>query len=68
MKHAEMALQSSGRRGGDSRVFEKPAAGVLQKIPTATELMALSLAHVMAISAEGVLDVGYQVIDVLETD
>jgi hypothetical protein len=44
MKQAEMALQSSGRSGGDSRVLEKPAAGVLQKIATATEPMGLSSA------------------------
>ena len=30
---------SSGRSGGDSLVLEKPAVGVLQKIPMATDCM-----------------------------
>jgi hypothetical protein len=36
MKQAEIAAHSYGRRGGDKRVFDKPAAGVLQMIATAT--------------------------------
>jgi hypothetical protein len=36
MKQAEMAAQSSGRSGGESRVFDCPGAGVLQKMPMAT--------------------------------
>jgi hypothetical protein len=37
IKQAESAAQSSGRRGSDSRALERPAVGVLQKIPTATD-------------------------------
>src|SRR5262245_20890855 len=37
MKHADSAAHSSGRKGGDSRVFEKPAMGVLQMMPMATD-------------------------------
>jgi hypothetical protein len=37
MKHADSMPHSSGRSGGDSLVLEKPAAGVLQKIPTPTD-------------------------------
>src|SRR5262245_2567228 len=66
MKQAEMALHSSGRSSGDSLVLEKPAAGVLQKMPTATELMASLPALVMAISPESPLDVGNQVVNILE--
>jgi hypothetical protein len=36
MKQAESAAHSSGRSGGDRRVLEYPAAGVLQNIPMAT--------------------------------
>src|ERR1700704_1025479 len=36
MKQAERSAHSSGRNGGDSRVFDCPGRGVLQKIPTAT--------------------------------
>ena len=53
MKHAERALQSSGRRGGDRRVLEKPAAGVLQKIPTATELIGPILSLFIMVSPLG---------------
>jgi hypothetical protein len=40
------AFLASGRSGGDRRVLERPAAGVLQKIPIATDriLVALCLA------------------------
>src|SRR5258708_37181206 len=37
MKQAEMPAHSSGRSGGDNRVFECPGRGVLQMIATATE-------------------------------
>ena len=37
MKQADSAAHSSGRSGGDSRVLDRPAAGVLQKMPTATD-------------------------------
>ena len=63
MKHAESALQSSGRNGGDSRVLESPAAGVLQKIPTATDRICVALC-----SLQRLLDVGNQILDVLEPD
>jgi hypothetical protein len=36
MKQAEMAAHSSGRNGGDNRVFDAPGAGVLHMIATAT--------------------------------
>ena len=36
IKQAEIAAHSSGRNGGESRVFERPGAGVLQKMPIAT--------------------------------
>jgi hypothetical protein len=36
MKQAEIAAHSSGRNGGDRRVFDCPAAGVLQTTATAT--------------------------------
>ena len=35
MKQAESAAHSSGRSGGDSRVFDFPGAGVLQTMATA---------------------------------
>jgi hypothetical protein len=35
MKQAESAAHSSGRSGGDRRVFECPGIGVLQKMPIA---------------------------------
>lgn len=38
MKHADIAAHSSGRKGGDSRVFEAPLTGVLHMIATATVL------------------------------
>jgi hypothetical protein len=38
MKQAEIAAHSSGRNGGDSRVFDAPLIGVLQTIATATVL------------------------------
>src|SRR5260370_19340211 len=37
MKQAEKPAHSSGRSGGDNRVFECPGRGVLQMIATATE-------------------------------
>src|SRR5690242_16459797 len=37
MKQADSAAHSSGRNGGESLVLEKPAAGVLQKMPIATD-------------------------------
>src|SRR6185295_18177636 len=37
MKQADSTLHCSGRRGGDNLVLDKPAAGVLQKIATATD-------------------------------
>src|SRR5205085_10116629 len=37
MKQAESPAHSSGRSGGDRRVFDRPAAGVLQKMPIATD-------------------------------
>ncbi|HET7381723.1 MAG TPA: hypothetical protein VFJ59_03950 [Pseudolabrys sp.] len=43
MKQAEIAAHSSGRKGGDSRVFDVPLIGVLQMIATATVLKALIL-------------------------
>jgi hypothetical protein len=42
MKHAEMAAHSSARSGGDRRVLDRPLAGVLQMIATATVLTPLS--------------------------
>src|SRR6185312_1939606 len=36
MKQPEIAAHSSGRNGGDSRVFDWPARGVLQMMATAT--------------------------------
>jgi hypothetical protein len=39
MKQVDSMLHSSGRRGGDSLVLERPAAGVLQNIPIATDCM-----------------------------
>ena len=39
IKQDEIDAHSSGRSGGDSRVFDFPGAGVLQMIATATVLM-----------------------------
>ena len=38
MKHAEIAAHSSGRKGGDRRVFDKPLFGVLQQMASAIVL------------------------------
>ena len=38
MKQAEIAAHSSGRNGGDSRVFDAPLIGVLQVMASATVL------------------------------
>jgi hypothetical protein len=43
MKQAEIAAHSSGRKGGESRVFDAPLIGVLQMIATATVLKRCSL-------------------------
>ena len=43
MKQREISAHSSGKSGGDSRVFDFPAMGVLQMIATATGFMTLSL-------------------------
>ena len=43
MKQAESRAQSSGESGGDSRVFDWPAIGVLQTMATATVFTALKL-------------------------
>ena len=40
MKQAEIAAQSSGAKGGDSRVFEAPLFGVLAVMAMATVLKA----------------------------
>src|SRR5262245_18613454 len=42
MKQADSAAASSAERGGDSRVFDWPACGVLQTMATATVLTAIS--------------------------
>ena len=42
MKQREISAHSSGRSGGDSRVFDFPAMGVLQIIAAATGFMLLS--------------------------
>jgi hypothetical protein len=39
MKQADSAAHSSGRSGGDKRVFDCPAIGALQTIATATVLL-----------------------------
>src|SRR5262245_14498604 len=43
IKHADSAAHSSGRNGGDSRVFESPAIGVLHTMPIATDCTQTSL-------------------------
>jgi hypothetical protein len=39
MTQADSAAHASGRSGGDNRVFDCPAMGVLQTIATATVLL-----------------------------